>query len=514
MMMKEKYFSCKLLSDVVFNASLATEGNMKTLNYIPGSNFLGIVAAALYPKMEGKEDQVYDLFHSNRVSFGDAIISEDGQSLFYPKPFIYFRDKLDNDTNIYLHHLIDQKNGIKDKNGSKVQLKQERKGFINSQGKVTKEVKKTFALKSAQDRKTRSSKESAMFGFESIKAGQVFIFSVRYEDENDMGTITKYLEGTKYIGKSKSAQYGKVDIQSIEGLEKLNKIDMFKQQDFILVYAESNLCFLDEHTGQSTFQPTADQLSLPGGTVDWSKSSVRTYSYSPWNYKRNASNSQRNCISKGSVFFVSGAEIPSDSNIMLGEYQAEGLGRVLFNPSFLQGNSEGKLTFKIEQNIEKGKVGKPKVVPIKVNIKTQLGKALLRKHDEQNIEKQIAQNVILATQATDSDLKKHITSSQWGNIRSLATDYYKRGESYENFLLALFHEASKQEKDKGLRNIGMLTHGKMFDKLWDKSGRLNKFKEILSKHSNGSLIFVAKYAAEMAKIYINIKSGKINKDEK
>ena len=83
MMMKEKYFTCKLISDVVLNASLATEGNMETLDYIPGSNFLGIVAAALYPKMEGKEDEVYDLFHSNRVSYGDAVISDDGQSIFY-----------------------------------------------------------------------------------------------------------------------------------------------------------------------------------------------------------------------------------------------------------------------------------------------------------------------------------------------------------------------------------------------------------------------------------------------
>jgi hypothetical protein len=513
MMMKEKYFTCKLLSDVVLNASLATEGNMETLDYIPGSNFLGIVAAALYPKMQGKEDEVYDLFHSNRVSYGDAVICDDGQSIFYTKPFTYFKDKLEKDANIYLHHMISEKD-IKDENGNKIQLKQERSGFLNGEGFVIKEVKKTFALKSAQDRETRSSKESAMFGFESIKAGQVFMFSVRYEDENDMGTITKYLVGTKYIGKSKSAQYGKVDIQSIEGLEKLKKIGAFEPQDFILVYAESNLCFLDELTGQSTFQPTADQLGLSGGTVDWSKSSIRTYSYSPWNFKRNASNTQRNCIAKGSVFYVTNGKASSDSRMMVGEYLAEGLGRVLYNPSFLQGNSEGKLTFKIEQNIEKVKVEKPKVVPIKANIKTNLGKALLKKYDEQVIEKQIAENVILATQATDSDLKNNITSSQWGNIRALATDYYKTGEGYEKFLFALFHEASKEEKDRGIKNAGMLTHGKMFDKLWDKSGRLNKFKEILKEHSNGNLIFVAKYSAEMAKIYIDIKAGKIKKEEK
>jgi len=512
MMMKEKYFTCKLLSDVVLNASLATEGNMETLDYIPGSNFLGIVAAALYPKMEGKEDEVYDLFHSDKVSFGDAVISEDRQSIFYAQPFTYFKDKLGKDSNIYLHHLIDHVNVIKNEAGDIIQLKQERSGFLNSNGKFIKEVKKTFALKSAQDRKTRSSKESAMFGFESIKAGQVFIFSVKYTNDNDMDIIRRYLEGIKYIGKSKSAQYGKVEIKEVENVK---KIANFQPSDYILVYAESNLCFIDEVIGQSTFQPTADQLGLPGGKIDWALSSIRTYSYSPWNFKRNASNSQRNCISKGSVFFVTGAEIPSDSNIMVGEYQAEGLGRVLFNPSFLQGNSEGKLTFKIEQNIEKGKVGKPKVVPIKANIKTHLGKALLKKYDEQYIEKQIAQNVINALGKKDEnwDLKKNITSSQWGNIRALATECIKNNKSYSDFLLELGYEPNENGKIK-INKTGKLTHGTMFDKMWDKNGRLETLKNILDSHSKQSLVFVVKYTAEMAKIYIDIKNGKIKKEEK
>jgi hypothetical protein len=355
-----------------------------------------------------------------------------------------------------------------------------------------------------------------MFGFESIKAGQVFMFSVRYEDENDMGTITKYLVGTKYIGKSKSAQYGKVDIQPIDNAEKIIKIAQFQANDFNLVYAESNLCFLDEYTGQSTFQPTAEQLGMSGGTVDYSKSSIRTYSYSPWNFKRNVSNSQRNCIAKGSVFYVTIGEASSDSRMMVGEYIAEGLGRVQYNPSFLEGNDEGILIFEIMRNTKEENEEKPKVVPIKANIKTQLGITLLKKHDDQDIEKQIAQNVINALGKKDEnwDLKNNITSSQWGNIRALATDYYKTGESYEKFLFALFHEASKEEKDRGIKNAGMLTHGKMFDKLWDKNGRLEKLKNILDIHSQQSLVFVAKFASEMAKLYIDIKSGKIKKYEK
>jgi hypothetical protein len=351
-----------------------------------------------------------------------------------------------------------------------------------------------------------------MFGFESIKAGQVFMFSVRYEDENDMGTITKYLVGTKYIGKSKSAQYGKVEIKEVENVK---KIANFQPSDYILVYAESNLCFIDEHTGQSTFQPTAEQLGMSGGTVDYSKSSIRTYSYSPWNFKRNASNYQRNCIAKGSVFYVTNGKDSSDSRMMVGEYIAEGLGRVQYNPSFLEGNDEGILIFEIMRNTKEENEEKPKVVPIKANIKTQLGITLLKKHDDQDIEKQIAQNVINALGKKDEnwDLKKNITSSQWGNIRALATECIKNNKSYSNFLLELGYEPNENGKIK-INKTGKLTHGTMFDKMWDKNGRLEKLKNILDSHSKESLIFVVKYTAEMAKIYIDIKNGKNKKEEK
>lgn len=63
-------------------------------------------------------------------------------------------------------------------------------------------------------------------------------------------------------------------------------------------------------------------------------------------------------------------------------------------------------------------------------------------------------------------------------------------------------------------SVTILTHGTMFDKLWDKNGRLEKLKNILDTHSQQNLVFVAKFAAEMAKLYIDIKSGKIKMDEK
>ena len=42
--MKTLYFKCTLLTDVIITQSAATDGHQSTLDYIPGSNFLGICA--------------------------------------------------------------------------------------------------------------------------------------------------------------------------------------------------------------------------------------------------------------------------------------------------------------------------------------------------------------------------------------------------------------------------------------------------------------------------------------
>ena len=89
--MKEIYFKVTLLSDVVLNSSLATEGNMTSLDYIPGSNFLGMIAGKLYENLNINES--YLLFHSGKVRFGDATISIENM-VSYPFPNLLFIDKI------------------------------------------------------------------------------------------------------------------------------------------------------------------------------------------------------------------------------------------------------------------------------------------------------------------------------------------------------------------------------------------------------------------------------------
>ena len=101
-------FKCTLLSDVILNQKAATEGPNQTLDFIPGSNFLGIVASKLYPKKEDEKayQETLNLFHSDKVRFGDAHPSGSGiRGLKIPASMFYPKLKKPNDE-CYINHLI------------------------------------------------------------------------------------------------------------------------------------------------------------------------------------------------------------------------------------------------------------------------------------------------------------------------------------------------------------------------------------------------------------------------
>ena len=57
-------FKCTLLSDVILNQKAATDGPNKTLDFIPGSSFLGIAASRLYSELEKKAS--WDIFQDKQ----------------------------------------------------------------------------------------------------------------------------------------------------------------------------------------------------------------------------------------------------------------------------------------------------------------------------------------------------------------------------------------------------------------------------------------------------------------
>ena len=479
--MKTQYFKCTLKDDVILMASLATEGNMTSLDYIPGSNFLGMVANEIY-----NDDTMdpYEVLHTNKVIFSDATLSIDGQKS-YPMPFDFKVNKLDTEitpeTEIYLHHTIDD--GEIKKNESRIQLKQLRADYFTLSGNYQK-VKKSFSLKSAYDSEKFKSEDEKMYGMEAIKAGQEFIFSVSSEDGNIFEKIKSLLTSKpKFLGKSKNAQFGKIEIKAIDIQD---TSPCFEPNDYILVYAASNLIFFDKY-GQITFRPEAIDLGLSSGKINWEKSSIRTGSYSSWNGKRNMPNTERFYISKGSVFYVEGCNGAENENIV-GEYQNEGFGMILYNPNFLmpRPNDENHENIEYQSRIRLTEYKNPKDANNSADLEIKGSDKLIFELLEQKAlhtktETDITQKVNNLVPEWANIMEK-VSRTQWNNIRKAAI----QSKTMNEFL-------DKLENNKN----GLLEAG-FSKKYWDENAKTKFLNEVKTLENKG-LKYFAKLAAEMSK---------------
>lgn len=421
--MKELKFKCTLLSDVILNRKSATTGPNETLDFIPGSNFLGIVASKLYPVVSPSESRM--LFHDGKVRYGDAHPSLDNfrglrvpASMYYPKlggP----------ESELFIHHLIPKSQDLSDR-----QLKQSRRGFFDfsesGESPIARQIKTetSFAVKSAYDRKQRRSKDEQLFGYQSLRKGLTMYFSVEIDDEalDSMKGIEEQilhsLIGERQIGRSRSAQYGLVRIEPADYEEATSGSPIQKEgKNTVAVYADSRLIFLDEF-GLPTFQPTARMLGLEG-EVDWSKSQIRTFRYAPWNFKRQCFDTDRCGIEKGSVIVV---DLPEDYDQALrsryvGDYINEGFGRVIYNPEFLTADADGKANLRLDMNYGPKTQISEKINDISPNPLLRYLKDM-KKRDEETVT--VYDMVNDWTGRYARKFTKGDFASQWGNIRSLA----------------------------------------------------------------------------------------------
>ena len=510
--MKTLKMSCKLLTDIVLNTSSATEGDHTTLDFIPGNNFLGIVAKH-YDTFTSKEQM--EIFHSGRVRFGDAhpvAFNEDGTvipvrtlhvpaALFYPKMH-------DVSELCYVMHRYDREEDKK--NGQPMQLKQCRKGFYafkESKGYPTK-TEKGFTLKSAYDRENRTSREGQMFGYESLKAGQTFFFEVEVDNEVLAPRIEELLTGEQYVGRSRSAEYGQVRIEACLFADTPSSTTPIctRNGDRVAVYADSRLIFLNKE-GQPVFQPTAKQLGLDG-EIDWELSQVRTFQYAPWNFKRGAHDVDRCGIEKGSVFFVETSGSAPCGSAYVGSYHNEGFGRVIYNPDCLRDNGKkednGRAAYKILPL--KASWGHPVANPSTLQGTPLLD--LVRRHLERDeAEKLIMRKVNDFVEENGKKFWGVAFASQWGTIRSIAMAhpgkddilnelFDKKGEKW--------HGASASDPTAEYRIVhaAYLTHGIAAEK-WKKQRRsemLRQFiedSEVADAYKQAAVINLA---SEMAKI--------------
>lgn len=473
-MIKYKY-TCKLLSDLIITSVTATEGFHESLDYIPGSKFLGIAAGQLYEKMGVS---AIDLFHNGKVRFGNAYPLIEGQRAL-PVAFSWYFEKGLGLTEppIYLHH------NLKDDDfreiSRRTQLKQARVGYFTLSGKYAR-IDQDFSLRSAYDRSLRRAKDENMFGYFSLPAGSEWSFEVEDDTEKYAEDVRGSLVGKKRIGRSRSAEYGLVEID-FDGISKNEDISVSLQREANVLYAESNLCFNDEF-GRNTLRPTAAQLGFPEGEIDWDKSQTRHRLYQTWNRKRHNRDADRMIFEKGSVFVVKG----SDSNThhageyCVGSHLAEGFGKILINPDFLLSDS-------VQLNLQFSGA-KIDAIPSELPSATSEDQLLLdflaksSNKQEGTIE---LDRLVNAFMKANKDSFSGVSASQWGTIRS----YARQSGTWEELNAYLFHE-----------EFGALHRGQS-EPVWREHNRRGKLLQEIERLPNriNRITFVIKLAAEMAK---------------
>lgn len=505
--MKTLYFEVILQTDVILNQKAATEGPNTTLDFIPGSNFLGIVASALYND-KLPVAQALDLFHNGSVRFGDAHPASETGARTLKVPAVMFYPKLSSpDKELYISMLASS-DAMRQK-----QLKQCRSGFYDftSSDKVAvpSVMQTNFAIKSAHDRETRTSMKEKMYGYESLQSGAHLYFSVEVDNEDLCSDIVKALTqgSSKRVGRSRSAQFGLVNIKQLSNPFAEVASQSTPAGQTVAVYADSRLIFLDEDTGLPTLQPTPQQLGFKGGIINWNKSQVRSFQYTPWNYKRQCFDTDRCGIEKGSVLIVDGVELCPGQSQYVGNYRNEGFGHVIYNPSFLSGNPQtGEAEWKLHK-VETPAASGPSQSSGPLAISSSDSALLAHIKAQYNAELEEQRIFILVDEwihgNNDQNWKRFNNqrfASQWGTIRSIATRrLMDGGRNSRSVREELLHDEQKKE------NCGYLRHG-VAEHSWEEFGRLKAFKSFVDEAladfaEDKKCLAIINLASQMAKLY-------------
>lgn len=341
---KQHLLKVTLEQDVILGATGATLGNLDTLDYLPGSVFLGAAASRLYNELT--DEEAWRLFHSGAVRFNDALPLA-GNKPAWPVPLSWHHVKgeaFKQDAHDGLPATLITSQVFEPGDTEQRQPKQLRKGYVTSSGGYCTSSKQ-LRMKTALDADTGRAAQGQLFGYQSLEAGQVFVLVLEADkaDQTLLDKAVANLTGTLRLGRSRSAQYGRVRVERWESASASQLTPTAISESSMLnlsLLLLSDLALVDDN-GQPSLQPHPGYLGLPEGT-EWlsEKSFLRTRRYSPYNAYRRSHDEERQVITRGSVLRYRLPQPLSDAERIalqqgLGVYQSAGLGRVALNPSWL-----------------------------------------------------------------------------------------------------------------------------------------------------------------------------------
>ncbi len=344
--MKTTRYLLSLRQPVIISEKSASVGAHQGLDYIKGSTLLGLLASRLYSQLS--QEDAFLMFHSGKVRFNDALpVDQESLQVAYPVPMClhsFKAEKYADGQILFSDKIFDISQITKDEELKKAAISKQpvqlRNFYITMDGQRL-SPNKELTLKTAIDPKQNRAKDAQLFGYEALSAHQQFSFSIQADDDVPDHLIDKLsaVVGKAQLGRSRSAQFGAVEIKSLESDKP--EVPKNNAQGFLTLWLLSDLQL--QQNGQPTLIPSPEVLGLPKGTK-WlaEKSFLRSRRYSMYNAYRRHYDKERQVISRGSILRY---ELPSDFSDYDSLYQKLskgiglqtecGLGQVSINPDIL-----------------------------------------------------------------------------------------------------------------------------------------------------------------------------------
>lgn len=406
-----------LKGPVVISQSNATKGIHQSLDYIPGANILGAVAAQCYANIKD-ESKAFDVFHSGRVRFGNALPLVNGK-LAYPVPLSFHYGK-GQDKQVVKNGLV----GLEFDNG--VQPKQYREGYINAESEFFIPAKHSN-LRTAINPDSGTAKEAALFGYQALNAGLKLQSYIDADDEGDLELIKEYLKDFR-IGRSRSAHYGRVEVCATE----IETVTLTEQQTGRLILWLSSDLVVYNQVGQPTLTPTLEDLGLgnANNTINEETSFIRTRKYATYNGKRHSYDVAKQVIMQGSVLVYDNAQEIDVNKLYqgLGAYTEAGYGQVvpLSNPEWCDLICGQDLQLKAALNDEKESNNESKDSPLPLLQFLQAKQTLQENREVVNQQVELSIEEIFRLYSSIRKLTNSPivgpSKSQWGLVREVATN--------------------------------------------------------------------------------------------
>lgn len=457
-----------------------TYGNNVSLDYIPGSSLNGFFAN-LYLKNYGLDEDFYKIFIEGAVRFGNCYKDNS-----IPAPFSLVRKK--DSANEYLN-LVDE-NDIKTIESENIQTKEFPFKFIRiSEGEpegITVFKRAVYHHSRPQDKKVGSPNDTdgEFFQFEVLDKNQEFVGFIE-GDSNYLSKLSSLIKDKfYYIGKSKTAQYGKVKISLKEQEISNNKI-LWKKGEALIFYLFSDAIIYNENGFSSTnkkdfLENVKEKFNLTDISIKSAFINEKIIGgfLSVWKMPK----VQKLAMACGSTFVLrnQGKDVEIPSEFFIGARNSEGFGKVYAGKSL-------KDILKYFEVKDTEKTSNSKNDTPKTSMPSEITQMLAEKVIDEVLVKKIEEYEEKVKSHSDNDDK--ITNSFIGRLLDIYLES-KEIDDLENHI--------KNMKDKKA--------GKKIDKIKEllyldnNSFQKDNFLKIFSSHSNLD-IYVEHMIFELYKKY-------------